>query len=230
MRRLIMCVRLTGAPFEQHNGRSGAYLTVDQMVFREYRYSRMPGGHYQGTFRGRDKDVVSCMFAYVRTNSRFTQYQQDVDAVASGAVGIRTFESIAEIDYGLQVKPWPRIRPNLQYVINPGGTDSECISYWPVYAGDVLTGLPFCRLQGSSKASAQGSDDIGPNARIRGTRPSRHAVACCWATCSTLTEIASSPQSTVTLCDEYSTNLQFARRTFLVLRKAFSGVYLFGIH
>ena len=137
---------LTGAPFEQHNGRSGAYLTADQMVFREqpgsdrgltvggmvtmgdpgtaiYRYSWMGGGHYQGTFRGRDKDVVSFMFAYVRTNSRLTQYQQDVDSVAPGATGIQTFESIAEIDYGLQVKPWLRIRPNLQFVINPGGTD-----------------------------------------------------------------------------------------------------------
>ena len=137
---------LTGAPFEQHNGRSGAYLIADQMVFREqpgsdrgltvggmvtmgdpgtaiYRYSWMGGGHYQGTFRGRDKDVVSFMFAYVRTNSRLTQYQQDVDSVAPGATGIQTFESIAEIDYGLQVKPWLRIRPNLQFVINPGGTD-----------------------------------------------------------------------------------------------------------
>lgn len=136
---------LTGAPFAQHNGRSGAYLTADQMVFREepgsnrgltvgamvtmgdagtakYRYSLMAGGHYQGTFRGRDKDVVSFMIAYARTNSRLTQYQQDVDAVAPGSVGIQTFESIAEIDYGLQVKPWLRIRPNLQYIINPGGT------------------------------------------------------------------------------------------------------------
>jgi porin len=136
---------LSGAPFELHNGRSGAYLLADQMVFRErpgsnrgltvgamvtigdsstakYRYSWMAGGHYQGTFRGRDKDVVSCMFAYVRTNSRLTQYQQDVNAVAPGSIGVQSFESIAEIDYGLQVKPWLRIRPNLQYIINPAGT------------------------------------------------------------------------------------------------------------
>lgn len=139
------CAGLTGAPLEQHNGRSGAYLTADQMIFREqpgsnrgltlgamvtmgdsgtakYRYSWMAGGHYQGTFRGRDKDVVSFMLAYARTNSRLTQYQQDVDAVAPGSIGIQTFESIAEIDYELQVKPWLRIRPNLQYVINPAGT------------------------------------------------------------------------------------------------------------
>ena len=75
---------LTGVPFEQHNGRSGTYVTANQMVFREqpgsdrgltvgamvtmgdpdtakYRYSWIAGGHYQGTFRGRDKDVVSFM-------------------------------------------------------------------------------------------------------------------------------------------------------------------------
>ena len=58
----------------------------------------------------------------MRTNSRLTQYQQDVDDVAPGSIGIQTFESIAEIDYGLQLKPWLRIRPNLQYINNPGGT------------------------------------------------------------------------------------------------------------
>jgi porin len=136
---------LTGAPFDQRNGRSGAYLMADQMVFREqpgsnrgltvgamvtigdastakYRYSWLAGGHYQGTFRGRDNDIVSFMIAYARTNSRLTKYQRDVDAVAPGSIGIQTFESIAEIDYGLQVKRWLSLRPNLQYVINPGGT------------------------------------------------------------------------------------------------------------
>jgi carbohydrate-selective porin OprB len=34
----------------------------------------------------------------------------------------RPNESIAEIDYGLQLTRWLKIRPNLQYVINPGGT------------------------------------------------------------------------------------------------------------
>ena len=62
------------------------------------------------------------MIAYARTNSRLTQYQQDLDTVAPGSVGIQTYESIAEIDYGLQLTQWLKIRPNLQYVINPGGT------------------------------------------------------------------------------------------------------------
>ena len=136
---------LTGQPFLQHNGRWGGYIIADQMVFREdsssirgltlgamvtvgdpdtakYSYFWVAGGHYQGTFPGRDNDVVSFMIAYARTNSRLTQYQQDVNTLMPGSVGIQTYESIAEIDYGLQLTRWLKIRPNLQYVINPGGT------------------------------------------------------------------------------------------------------------
>jgi porin len=136
---------LTGEPFMQHNGRWGGYIIADQMVFREqssatrgltlgfmatmgdpdtakYRYFWVAGGHYQGTFARRDNDVVSFMIAYARTNSRLTQYQQDINTVAPGSVGIQTYESIAEIDYGLQLAKWFKVRPNLQYVINPGGT------------------------------------------------------------------------------------------------------------
>jgi porin len=39
-----------------------------------------------------------------------------------GAEGVQTFESIAEIDYNVQIAPWLSVRRNLQYVINPGGT------------------------------------------------------------------------------------------------------------
>jgi porin len=136
---------LSGEPFLQHNGRWGGYIIADQMVFREkagsnrgltlgamvtigdpdtakYSYFWVAGGHYQGTFPGRDNDVVSFMIAYARTNPRLTQYQQDIDTVAPGSVGIQTYESIPEIDYDSQLAPWLKIRPNLQYVINPGGT------------------------------------------------------------------------------------------------------------
>lgn len=32
------------------------------------------------------------------------------------------YEGIIEIDYGAQITPWLKLRPNLQYVIRPGGT------------------------------------------------------------------------------------------------------------
>lgn len=136
---------LTGAPFEHHDGRSGGYFIADQMVYREgpdsrrgltlgamagvgdagtarFRYFWLAGGHYQGTFPGRDNDVISFMVAYARTNPRLTRFQRDRDIVAPGSVDIQTYESVVEVDYGAQIAPWLSLRPNLQYVIHPGGT------------------------------------------------------------------------------------------------------------
>ncbi|MBN8766648.1 MAG: carbohydrate porin [Thiobacillus sp.] len=136
---------LTGTGFLQRNGRSGGYVIADHMVYREgpdtkrgltlgamagvgdaatarFRYFWVIGGHYQGTFAGRDNDVISFMVASGRTNSRVTQYQRDLDSVVPGSVGIQSYESVAEIDYGAKLTPWLTLRPNLQYVIRPGGT------------------------------------------------------------------------------------------------------------
>ena len=60
--------------------------------------------------------------AYARYNDRLTRFQGDRDTVAPGTVGIQHHESIVELDYNVQMAPWFSLRPNLQYVINPGGT------------------------------------------------------------------------------------------------------------
>lgn len=136
---------LTGAPFETREGRWGAYLIVNQAIYR----SRLRSGHslrigglagmgdpetaqfgyfasggwlLQGTFSHRADDFLAMAFAYVRTNPRLTRFQQDRDEVSPGSVGIQTYGSILEIDYGAQITPWLSVRPNLQYLINPGGT------------------------------------------------------------------------------------------------------------
>lgn len=136
---------LTGAPFATRNGRWGTYAMADQMVYRrepnsdrglrigglagmgdhetaKYGYFLAGGGVYQGPFSGRANDFVSFAVAYVRTNPRLTTFQNDLNTVAPGSIGIQRFESIVEVDYSAQVAPWFAIRPNLQYVINPGGT------------------------------------------------------------------------------------------------------------
>jgi porin len=136
---------LTGGPFAQHNGRWGLYAQASQMVYREapgskrgltlfgmatlsdpktatLRYSLTGGAVYQGTFPTRDADFVSLVFAYGRYNSRLTQFQEDLNIVTPGVVGIQTFESVVEVDYGIAVTPWLQVRPNLQYIIRPGGT------------------------------------------------------------------------------------------------------------
>lgn len=57
-----------------------------------------------------------------RTNPRLTQYQSERDGLFPGSIGIQTYESIAEVDYGAVVMPWLTLRPNVQYVIRPAGT------------------------------------------------------------------------------------------------------------
>jgi porin len=137
---------LTGAPMMQRNGRWGGYAIVSQTVYRNpdtarhlrlgamagmgdhatarYDYFWLAGGVWQGTFPGRDQDFVSFMVAYAHTNPRLTRFQRQRDRVAPGSLGIQSYESVVEVDYGAQITPWFKLRPNLQYVIHPGGTGS----------------------------------------------------------------------------------------------------------
>jgi porin len=135
---------LTGASFAQHNGRWGIYALATQMVYREtpkgnrgltlfglalaadpstetFRYF-YAGALYQGTFAHRDDDSVSLLYARGSFNSRLTRFQEDRNTVSPGAVGIQTHESAVELDYALALAPWLKVKPNLQWVIRPGGT------------------------------------------------------------------------------------------------------------
>jgi len=138
---------LTGDPFITHSGRFGAYAMADQVIQRDssdshrflrvgaitgvgdrttavYRYFVTAGGVRQGTFRSRDADFISVLFGLGSINPRLTRYQQDRNVVTPGSVAIQTYESIAEIDYNIQLAPWLSLRPNLQYVIRPGAGGS----------------------------------------------------------------------------------------------------------
>lgn len=135
----------TGAPFLMHSGRFGEYVMADQLVQRDrvdpqrflrvgaiagiadratatYQYFVAAGGVRHGTFTHRDADFISVLFAHGSINPRLTKYQEDRNAVAKGSVGIQTYESIGEVDYNIQIAPWFSLRPNLQYVMRPGGT------------------------------------------------------------------------------------------------------------
>jgi porin len=136
---------LTGEPFIERNGRYGAYGIASQTVYKpspdsirglrlgimagagdratsRYSYFWIAGGVWQGTFPGRDHDFIAFMAAYARTNPRLTRYQRERDGLVPASVGIQTYERIVEVDYGAVVTPWLTLRPNLQYVIRPGGT------------------------------------------------------------------------------------------------------------
>ena len=136
---------LTGAPFLTHSGRFGAYGMADQVIERDsfdphrflrvgaiagiadratatYRYFVAAGGVRQGTFTHRDADFIAVLLAHGSINPRLTRYQEGRNTLAPGSTPIQTYESIAEIDYNIQIAPWLSVRPNLQYVIRPGGT------------------------------------------------------------------------------------------------------------
>jgi porin len=135
---------LTGAPFAQRDGRWGVYALATQMVYREASEGRRgltlfgmatvsdpetatfryfyAGAFYQGTFAHRDDDFVSLVFAHGSYNRRLTRFQEDRNRVSPGSVGIQKYESVVELDYGIAVAPWLQVRPNVQYVIRPGGT------------------------------------------------------------------------------------------------------------
>jgi len=49
-----------------------------------FQYFVATGGVRQGTFIHRDRDFISALLAYARTNPRLTRYQQDRNAVAPG--------------------------------------------------------------------------------------------------------------------------------------------------
>ena len=87
-----------------------------------FRYFFAGGGVYQGTFKHRDEDFASLLIAYAGFNDRLARFQEDRNAVAPSTVGIQHYESILELDYNVQTAPWLSLRPNLQYVLNPGGT------------------------------------------------------------------------------------------------------------
>jgi porin len=62
------------------------------------------------------------MVAYSPTNPRLTRYQRDRNTVARGSLTVQHWETVVELDSGARIAPWLLLRPNLQYINQPGGT------------------------------------------------------------------------------------------------------------
>jgi carbohydrate-selective porin OprB len=115
----------------------GVYFSADQMLVKEItdpedgqglgaflRYGYAPskrnditnfwsaGFQYQGLLDGRDDDVLG------------VGYAQGFFADTAAATYPEDNEGVVEAYYNAQVTPWLNISPNLQYVINPGGSNS----------------------------------------------------------------------------------------------------------
>lgn len=134
----------TGLPFQEHDGCWGAYFLATQMIYREQPDSRRGlslfgaavvndpqtavfghsfeiGAVYQGPFH-RDDDYAGLAFIHGAINNRRTMYQEERNIVAPGFVGVQKYEAVFEADYNVQLASWFSVRPDLQYIMNPGAT------------------------------------------------------------------------------------------------------------
>ena len=115
----------------------GFYFSCDQMLVKEnadsgnnqglgafFRYGYAPskrnditnfwsaGFQYQGLLDSRDDDILGIGFAQgFFSNTAASTYPAD-------------YESVLEVYYNVQVTPWFNLSPFLQYVTNPGGSNT----------------------------------------------------------------------------------------------------------
>lgn len=139
------------APFSgfsprNQRGNTGYYFLVDQMIYRENEpgskqgatvflsfinvpdqsISTMPifingGILYQGLFSRRPEDIVGLAGIYgaFSRDLRLSQFLQNQNL---GSTGVQHYETVIEAMYIIQATGWLKIQPDLQYIINPGGT------------------------------------------------------------------------------------------------------------
>ncbi len=73
---------------------------------------------YKGLIPTRDNDTLGFGFAYAQIGNTARN-----SLIREGAVGVSA-EMVLEVTYQAQITPWLIIQPDLQYIINPGGTQN----------------------------------------------------------------------------------------------------------
>jgi len=141
-----------GMPVDNKGDSYGFYMSHDQVLFREnerdsqglgcfFRYAYQPSDRYRfnqfwsigmaytGLMPTRDSDVFGFAFAQLKDSPAFRRWRNP----DSGN------ESIYELYYAIQVTPWLVVSPDIQYIDNPGATDT--ISH--AIAGGVRVRVTF---------------------------------------------------------------------------------------
>jgi porin len=88
---------------------------------------------YKGPFQFRPADELGFAIGRTHVNSRIADVETQLDAANPGSVGIQSSEYVAEFFYGVHVTRWLDLRPNVQYVAQPGGIARN--------TNDVIVGL-----------------------------------------------------------------------------------------
>jgi porin len=110
--------QLTGAAPGSGLTLFGAYL---QNVSGEAVMSRyMHVGFVQtGTFSGRSSDSIGFVYSRQQFSEEMLEAWRTSRARAGGSGTPDRYESMIELNYGIQLTPTFRIQPNLQYVVHP---------------------------------------------------------------------------------------------------------------
>ncbi len=139
-------IALSGLPPQMYDGNGGFYILLDQMIYRDggagsrrgltpfvsllfapnSSVNTMPffangGLVYQGLFPSRPHDTAAFGVAYGAFSRQLARSQRDARSAGSGA-GIQQYEVALELTYIVQATKWLQVQPDLQYIINPGGT------------------------------------------------------------------------------------------------------------
>jgi porin len=88
---------------------------------------------YKGPFAFRPADEVGFAVGRTHVNSRVADLETQWNQASPGSVGVQGSEYAAELFYGVHVTRWLDLRPNVQYVVQPGGLARN--------TNDVIVGL-----------------------------------------------------------------------------------------
>ena len=137
---------LSGLPPRVHHGNGGFYFLLDQMVYRpggpesqrgltpfvslifspDQSINTMPffangGLVYRGPFSSRPRDAAAFGVLYGEFSRQLQRSQRDAQRIGAGPAPQR-YELALELTYIIQATGWLQVQPDLQYIVNPGGT------------------------------------------------------------------------------------------------------------
>ena len=139
-----------------HNGQYGMYINLLQRViatteaggqglrvflnatFADRQTSTIDnqvavGLFYTGPLRQRPTDELGFAVGSTHVNARVAALERLENAAGLGPVAVQSSEYTSELYYNFNAMPWLDLRPNLQYVYQPGGTARN--------AADLIVGL-----------------------------------------------------------------------------------------
>lgn len=124
-----------------HNGNWGLYGVADQMIWRGEASSlslflrggfspanrnlvswHVDGGFgFNGMLPGRDEDTLTFGIAHTHVSGDLADLDRDVGVFSGALYPVRSGETVIELSYSVRVAPWWEVRPDVQYIIRPGG-------------------------------------------------------------------------------------------------------------